>query len=304
MTFQPSRAPRQRRQQLIIDHVLARGDATVAELTELTGVSVMTVHRDISELADRGILRKYHGGVSAQPSTVFESSSDFRLHAHWAEKQALAHATLPFVTPGMSLMLDDSTTALALARLLPEVGPMTVVTNYRLITEELRNVEGIRLISVGGEYSRTHDSWIGLPALDMISGISVDLTVLSTSAMTAAMTFHQEQEIVSIKRAVRRAAAKSVLLMDHSKVGHRALHRLESVDSFDHVLLTGPVDEELVKEMRALTDVRVVETDVRAAEADEGSGEGGDGGGEGGDGAGGGGAGRRMAGITGRHEGE
>ena len=80
-------------------------------------------------------------------------------------------------------------------------------------------------------------------------------------------------------------------------MGHRALHRLESVDSFDHVLLTGPVDEELVKEMRALTDVRVVETDTRAAEADEG-------GGEGGDGAGAGGTGRRMAGIAGRPEGE
>ena len=94
---------------LIVDHVLARGDATVAELAELTGVSLMTVHRDIAELADRGILRKYHGGVSAQPSMVFESSSDFRLHAHTDEKQALARAALSFVGPGMSVMLDDST---------------------------------------------------------------------------------------------------------------------------------------------------------------------------------------------------
>ncbi|GLV74380.1 DeoR/GlpR family DNA-binding transcription regulator [Streptomyces hygroscopicus] len=258
-TLPSSRGARQQRHRLIVDHVLARGDATVAELAELTGVSLMTVHRDIAELADRGILRKYHGGVSAQPSMVFESSSDFRLHAHTDEKRALARAALPFVAPGMSVMLDDSTSALALARLLPEVGPLTVVTNYRLIAEELREVESIRLICVGGEYSRTHDSWIGLPAMDMISGISVDLSVLSTSAMTAGMTFHQEQEIVSIKRATRQAGARSVLLMDHSKVGRRALHRLESVDSFDHVLLTGPVDEELVREMRELTDVRVIE---------------------------------------------
>ncbi|MFD7505048.1 DeoR/GlpR family DNA-binding transcription regulator [Streptomyces sp. NPDC059850] len=264
MTLPSSRGARQQRHQLIVDHVLARGDATVAELAELTGVSLMTVHRDIAELADRGILRKYHGGVSAQPSMVFESSSDFRLHAHTEEKQALARAALSFVAPGMSVMLDDSTSALALAQLLPEVGPLTVVTNYRLITEELRGAEGIRLICVGGEYSRTHDSWIGLPAIDMISGISVDLTVLSTSGMTAGMTFHQEQEIVSIKRAARQAGATSVLLMDHSKVGRRALHRLESVDSFDHVLLTGPVDEELLREMRELTDVRVVEAGAEA----------------------------------------
>lgn len=259
MTPQPAaRATRQKRQQLIVDHVLARGDAAVAELTELTGVSLMTVHRDIAELADRGILRKYHGGVSAQPSTVFESSSDFRLHAHSGEKNALAAAALDFVSPGMSLMLDDSTTALALAKLLPQVGPLTVVTNYRLITEELRAVDDIRLIGVGGEYSRTHDSWIGLSALEMIKSFSVDLTLVSTSALTGTMTYHQEQEMVAIKRAMREAGSVSVLLMDHSKVGRSALHRLDPVHSFDHVVLTAPVEDEVLAEMRKLTDVRVV----------------------------------------------
>ena len=259
MTDRGARATRQQRQQMIIDHVLAHGDASVAELTEMTGVSLMTVHRDIAELADRGILRKYHGGVSAQPSTVFESSSDFRLHAHSGEKEALAREALSFISPGMSLMLDDSTTALALARLLPQVGPLTVVTNYRLITEELRSADDIRLICIGGEYSRTHDSWIGLPAQEMIGGFSVDVAVVSTSAMTGTMTYHQEQEMVAIKRGMREAGAVSVLLMDHSKVGRSALHRLESVESFDHVVLTGPVDDEVLDGVAKLTDVRVVE---------------------------------------------
>lgn len=258
MTPQAPRATRQQRQQLIIDYVLEHGDASVAMLTDMTGVSLMTVHRDIAELADHGILRKYHGGVSAQPSTVFESSSDFRLHAHTTEKEALAEAALPFVSPGMSVMLDDSTTALALARLLPQIGPLTVVTNYRLITEELRHVEDIRLICVGGEYSRTHDSWIGLPAQEMIGDFSVDLAMLSTSAMNATMTFHQEQEIVMVKRAMRRAAGTSVLMMDYSKVDRSALHRLDKVDAFDHVLLTEPVDDQLLATMEKLTDVRVV----------------------------------------------
>lgn len=261
MTAQGARATRQNRQQQIIDHVLAKGDASAAELAELTGVSLMTVHRDISELADRGILRKYHGGVSAQPSTVFESSSDFRLHAHTAAKEALAREALSFIAPGMSLMLDDSTTALALAKLLPQVGPLTVVTNYRLITEELRGAENVRLFCVGGEYSRTHDSWIGLQALEMIGGFSVDITLLSTSAMNATMTYHQEQEIVAVKRAMREAASVSVLMMDSSKLGRTALHRLEGVDSFDHVVLTSPAEENLLADMRKLTDVRVVDAE-------------------------------------------
>lgn len=250
-------SPRLLRQQKIIDHVVAQGFASAAELSELTGVSLMTVHRDLDDLVTRGLLRKYHGGVSAQPSTVFESSSDFRLHTHTAEKDALARDALQFITPGMSVMLDDSTTALALARLLPDVGPLTVVSNYRQVQEALRDVPDIRLIGLGGEYSRTHDSYLGLPCQEMINAFSVDIVFLSTSAMNARLTFHQEQEIVLVKRAMLASATTKVLLMDASKVARSALHQFAPVSAFDHVLLAGDLDSALVEEMREQTDVRL-----------------------------------------------
>ena len=87
-------SPRLARQQRIIDHVVSGGFASANELSNLTGVSLMTVHRDIDDLVSRGLLRKFHGGVSAQPSTVFESSSDFRLHTRTQEKEALAQEAL------------------------------------------------------------------------------------------------------------------------------------------------------------------------------------------------------------------
>lgn len=254
-------SPRLLRQQQIIDHVVEGGFASAAELSTLTGVSLMTVHRDIDDLVSRGLLRKFHGGVSAQPSTVFESSSDFRLHTRTREKEALAAAALPLIAPGMSVLLDDSTTALALARLLTDIGPLTVVSNYRQVHETLREAPDVRLISIGGEYSRTHDSFIGLPCQEMINGLSVDLMFLSTSAMNAQMTFHQEQEIVLVKRAMIASASTRVLMMDASKVGRAALHRLAPVSDFDHVLLAGELDPALVESMREHSDVRLVPQD-------------------------------------------
>lgn len=251
-----SSPPRLLRQQKIVDHVVSNGFASAAELSNLTGVSLMTVHRDLDDLVTRGLLRKFHGGVSAQPSTVFESSSDFRLHTHTREKEALAAEGLRMVAPGMSVMIDDSTTALALARLLPDVGPLTVVSNYRQVQEALREVPDIRLIGLGGEYSRTHDSYVGLPCQEMVSSFSVDIVFLSTSAMNAQMTYHQEQEIVLVKRAMLESASTRVLMMDASKVGRAALHRFAPVSAFDHVLLAGEFDPELVEAMREHTDVR------------------------------------------------
>lgn len=239
-----SRVARQRR---IVDYLSSVPSATAAELAALTSVSLMTVHRDIEDLADRNILRRFHGGVSVLPTSVFESSSEFRLQTQASAKASLARAALAFVEPGMSVMLDDSTTVLALARLLNDVGPLTVITNYRQAIEVLRENDDIRLIVVGGQYSRTHDSYIAMPSHESVDSYAVDVVFQSTSTMGAEMTYHQEQEIVLMKRAMLRSGTTRVLMMDGTKVGRTSLHHYVPVSDFTDVILTDDVDPDLVE---------------------------------------------------------
>ncbi|MBB4934804.1 DeoR/GlpR family transcriptional regulator of sugar metabolism [Lipingzhangella halophila] len=252
--------PQEARQQAIAEFVAKQGSATAVELAELTGVSVMTVHRDLDELARRGLLRKFRGGVSAQPSTVFESDAEYRLNARIEQKRAIAARAAEYVEPGGSIILDDSTTALQIASLLEPLSPLTVVTNYRRTIDELRTMKDVRLIALGGDYSRTHDSFNGLPCTEALSSISVDTAFISTSAMTAAMTYHQEQEIVVVKRAMLAAAATKVLLMDSSKMPRTALHHLAPADFYDRVIVDDGVDAALLAELRdhVTVDVAVV----------------------------------------------
>jgi DeoR/GlpR family transcriptional regulator of sugar metabolism len=249
--------PQDARRQQITEYVLAHGTSTVAELSELTGVSVMTVHRDLDELARRGVLRRFRGGVSALPSTVFESNLDYRLGVNVAEKDAIAAAACDLVEPGMSVMIDDSTTALALARLLVDQTPLTVVTNARRVVDVFAGRDGIRLIALGGEYSHTHDSFLGVPCVEAVDALSVDMVLVSTSAMDARMTYHQEQDVVLVKRAMLASGSRKVLLMDRTKVARTALHRLAPVGDFDHLVVDAGVDRQLLAELRERTDVRV-----------------------------------------------
>jgi len=121
---------RTNRQREILDHVLIQGTVAYAELVNLTGKSLMTIHRDVDDLVARGLLRKFHGGVSALPTSVFESSSEFRLLRNVEKKVSLAKKAIEFIDPGMSILLDDSTSSHALAKLLVDFGPLTIVTNY------------------------------------------------------------------------------------------------------------------------------------------------------------------------------
>jgi DeoR/GlpR family transcriptional regulator of sugar metabolism len=222
--------------------VLASDYVPARDLASRFDVSLMTVHRDLDELERRGLLRKIRGGATPQPSSLFESNVRYRLSTARNEKEALARYALTLIEPGQAIMLDDATTTLALARLLPGIAPLTVITNYLATIQLLHDAPGIRLIALGGEYFPSHDSFLGIVCEDAIASLRADLFFMSTSAVSQGIAYHQEQEIVAVKRAMLRAAAKSVLLIDHSKLGKTALHQLAPLAEFDLIVVDDGVD--------------------------------------------------------------
>jgi predicted transcriptional regulator len=75
------RSSRANRKRELAQYVLDHGTVTVTELVERFGVSQMTVHRHLTELERQGVVRRFRGGASAQPSGVFESNVLYRMSA-------------------------------------------------------------------------------------------------------------------------------------------------------------------------------------------------------------------------------
>jgi DeoR/GlpR family transcriptional regulator of sugar metabolism len=230
------------RRELIAGIVLADEFVSARELATRFAVSLMTIHRDLDELERRGVLRKTRGGATPQPSSLFESNVRYRLSAAKAEKEALARYALEMIEPGQAVLLDDATTTLALARLLPSIAPLTVITNYLATIQVLHSAPDIRLIALGGEYFPSHDSFLGIVCEDAITSLRADLFFMSTSAVSHGIAYHQEQEVVAVKRAMLRVATKRVLLIDHSKLGKTALHQLAPLADFDLIVVDDGVD--------------------------------------------------------------
>ncbi|MFD9715921.1 DeoR/GlpR family DNA-binding transcription regulator [Streptomyces sp. NPDC059076] len=237
------------RREAIADHVLARGEAAAAELAERFGVSLMTVHRDLDELERQGVVRKFHGGVTAQPSGVFESNVAYRMKSMRREKAAVAARALDLIEPGMAVMLDDSSTVLELARQLGGMAPLTVVTNFLEALTLLSTERGIRLIALGGDYDPLHSSFLGVSCMEAVQSLRADISFTSTSAASAGFAYHQEQHIVSVKRAMLDSAARNILLLDHSKLGRTALHRLAPLSRFDLVLIDDGAPADALREL-------------------------------------------------------
>ncbi|HCF8212348.1 TPA: DeoR/GlpR transcriptional regulator, partial [Klebsiella pneumoniae] len=125
------------RRQLIVEAVMAEGAIRIEEITERYGISLMTAHRDIDELAERGLLHKSRGVVSATSTSLVESSDLYRATRQLEEKQAIAEVAVTYLEPGQAIFLDDSTTVFQMARYLPARTPLTVITNSLTLMNEL-----------------------------------------------------------------------------------------------------------------------------------------------------------------------
>ena len=172
------------RRSRIVDLVTARGSMRIGDLATALGVSLMTVHRDLDALAAQQLLAKVRGAATVLPSVLFESGVPVRLARQAREKDAIARAALKYVETGQAVMLDDSTTGVYLARLLPNRAPATVITNFLSVMRELSGKPGIRLIGLGGTYYDWADAFMGAMTIDAIRGLRADIVIMSTSAIS------------------------------------------------------------------------------------------------------------------------
>ncbi|WP_334172896.1 DeoR/GlpR family DNA-binding transcription regulator [Sinomonas sp.] len=238
------------RQRAISDAVMAEGAIRIEQLAERFGISVMTVHRDLDELENRGLIRKNRGVATATSTALVESSDVYRSSRQLAEKETIAHAALEFIEPGQAIILDDSTTTLHLVPHLKDRTPLTVITNTLTIINDLRGTNGISLLALGGQYYNWCSAFMGRMTTESIASLRADILFMSTSAITDDIAFHQTQETVDVKRAMFDAAAKRILLADHTKFEKRALHAMLSLERFDAVIVDSRTDSEHIARLR------------------------------------------------------
>lgn len=249
--LKPTRSSRQRaRQKAISEAVMAEGSIRIEDLAERFDISVMTVHRDLDELENRGLLRKERGLATATSTALVESSDVYRAGQQLAEKQAIAHVAMEFVAHGQAIILDDSTTTLRLVPLLEAKAPLTVITNTLTVMEAAKDVKDVSLLGLGGQYYDWCSAFMGRMTLDAIKTLRTDLCIMSTSAITDGIAFHQSLETVDIKRAMFDSAEQRILLADYTKFDKRALYMTMPLSEFDAVIVDAKTDPVHIERLR------------------------------------------------------
>ena len=224
------------RRKLMLEQIVRSGSAQVEELASRFGVSRMTVHRDLDALVERGTVRKLHGGVTLHESSSVESSFTYRAQLAERQKLAIARAAAALVQPGHSVILDESTTTLCLVPHLASKTPLTVITNGIAMIDKMMDAHGVQLICLGGAYNARLNAFFGRVSEVAIASLRANMLFMSTSAVFGDAAYHQDEDVLHTKCALMAGAQTAVLMVDSSKFGVTALHRMAGLDAFDAVI--------------------------------------------------------------------
>jgi DeoR/GlpR family transcriptional regulator of sugar metabolism len=196
------------------------------------------------------VLRKVHGGATALRSSLLESDYPFRLTSSVAAKEAIGRAAATFVDGGQAVICDESTTTMAALHAIEATESITVITNCFPMMQCVNESTKHRLIGLGGDYVARYQAFLGIVCEQAITNVYADVLLASCSAVRGSSTYHQDQQIVAVKRAMIKSAPTRLLLLDSSKVGVSALYHLGEIGDFTHLITDDGTPETLLDQAR------------------------------------------------------
>ncbi|MGR5144615.1 DeoR/GlpR family DNA-binding transcription regulator [Photobacterium sp. DNB23_23_1] len=221
------------RQQRIISLLKELGKVSVQELSNRFSVTTPTIRADLKSLHSRGLITKTHGGaLYKEPQS--HSHQAFIRPGDEHRKSIIGLASSKLIHSGQTIFIDSGTTTYQLARQLPSLNDITVITNDLKVALSLENSPLVNTIVLGGSLNKgKHCTYhIGMEA--MIHKLSIDIAFMSASGFKAETgAFSSDMNLAESKKIVVNQAEQVVVLCDYSKLDKASLACYISSEKID-----------------------------------------------------------------------
>jgi DeoR/GlpR family transcriptional regulator of sugar metabolism len=212
------------RREQILQLLAKTGVLSVSELADRFALSVVTIRKDLDDLASEGLLQRTFGGAVFSNRSLFSEFFRETARQHSQQKLAIASAALEYIQDGDTVILDSGTTTLALAQLLREqVKSVFIITCSVPAALELSSA-GYDILLLGGMVKNKSLALLGRETLTTLERYLANKAFLGSSSF-AAKNGHCATSLADthIKKAIMRASEQTYVLVDSSKYGHNCL---------------------------------------------------------------------------------
>ena len=244
------------RHEQIIQLMLQQQIVTVTELSERFSVSPVTIRSDLNQLDEKGKVVRTHGGARlGDERTRQEYSINIRQRLNAAEKQWIGKLAASLVQSGESILLDASTTAIAVGLALKQrtdLDNVTVITTGIWTALEMLGAAHLEVVLTGGRVRSSTGSIAGLIANDVLSRFHFHKAFLGGWGLTLEGGLMDSPLIeVEIKQTVIPRCQEVIAVVDGSKFGRPSLATIVPLLAISKIVTNEGTPAQLIAAMRA-----------------------------------------------------
>lgn len=227
------------RHNLIEQEIRKAGYVLVPELSDLLSCSEETIRRDLKEMEKAGKLVRTHGG--AYLVEKFDKGYPIELRRSYLQhtKEKMAEAAVKEIRENDIVMLDSSTTCLAIAEaILSRDMNITLVTNSLAICNLFGELNtAVNLICIGGTFRRRTSSFADPNTVEALRRYYADCAFISCPKVNAEFGLSDNHiSEANVRRQMLKNAQKKILVVDHTKLEGNANILFEGLESVDIVI--------------------------------------------------------------------
>ncbi len=221
------------------------GKVTVDGLAEHFDVTLQTIRRDLTDLAEAGRLERVHGGA-VLPSGTTNIAYEERRQLNADGKSAIARACAAQIPNDCTVFLNIGTSTEAVANELRHHSNLLVITNNMNVANILSQNPDCRVIVTGGTLRQTDGGLVGDITIDAIQRFKFDIGVIGCSAIDKdgdILDFDIQE--VGVTQTILTQSRKKFLITDHSKFTRVAPARVASLGQIDVLFTDRPLERGL-----------------------------------------------------------
>lgn len=214
----------------------------VTKLSEVLGVSQVTIRKDLIQLENDGLILREHGYATLRDSADISN----RLAYHYEIKQKIAKLAVESIMDGETIMIESGSccalVAMEIARTKQDV---TLITNSAFIADYVRKTGNTRIILLGGEYQKESQVMVGPITRKCAETFFVDKLFIGTDGFTKEFGFtgndYMRSETV---RDMARQAEHVIVVTESGKFTQKGVVSLIRTEEISSVVTDEDIPED------------------------------------------------------------
>ena len=241
----------------ILELLAGGGEVSVKELSKELFVTEATIRTDLDTLASLGKVARIHGGARITENRIIqEYTYQTRKSLNSQSKKEIGILAAGLVNSRDSILLDSSTTALAMAHALrnrEELKDVTVIPTGIWTAIEMMGYDNFNVLLPGGYLRHTTGSITGLPTRDFFNGLIIQKAFLGAWGVSSENGLTDTHLLeIELKKNIVSRVKEIIVLVDGSKFTQSGLASFAAINQVAKIITDRKAPANEIKKIRKL----------------------------------------------------